>query len=91
MANGIAYSNTHTQQLKCVRSMVPLFSQFCSPECGDMNALCACGAEELTELGLELRDLKAGGPRDAILDPLELGKPFSDTRNWVSGVRSDGA
>lgn len=92
MANSIAYSNTDTHNtVKCVKSMIPLFSQFCSPECGDMNALCACGAAELTEPGLELRDLKPGGLRDAMLDPLGLGKPFSDTRNWVSGERSDGA
>lgn len=59
-----------------------------------MNAVCAWVAAGLAEPGLELRDLKAGGLGDAMLDPLELGKPFSqpaDTRNCVSGERSDGA
>lgn len=59
-----------------------------------MNAAWGCGAAGLAEAGLELRDLKAGGLGEAMLDPLELGKLFSqpaDTRNWVSGERSDGA
>lgn len=67
--------------------------EFCSPECGDMNAVCACGAAGPADPGLELRDLKPGGLCDAMLDPEELGKPFSqpaDTRNWASGERSDG-
>ena len=59
-----------------------------------MNAVCACGAAGLAEPGLELRGLKPGGLCDAVLDPEEFGKPFSqpaDTRNWASGERSDGA
>lgn len=59
-----------------------------------MNVVCACGAAGLAEPGLELRDLKPGGLCDAMPDPEELGKPFSqpaDTRNWASGERSDGA
>lgn len=58
-----------------------------------MNAVCACGAAGLAELGLELMDLKTGGLWEAMLDPEELGKPFSqpaDTRNWASGESSDG-
>lgn len=59
-------------------------SLFCSPVCGDMNAVCACGAAGLAEPGLEPRDLKAGGLWDAMPGPEELGKPFSqpaDIRN----------
>lgn len=53
-----------------------------------------CGAEGLAELGLELSVLKPVGLWEAVLDPDELGKPFSqpaDTRNWVSGDSSEGA
>lgn len=56
-----------------------------------MKAVCG-GAAGLAEPGLELSDLKAGGLWGGTLAPLVLGNPFSqpaDTRNWVSGVRSD--
>lgn len=72
------------------RAVGPVYS----PECGDMNAADACGAAGPAEPGLPLKDLKAGGLWDAMLDPPELGKLFSqpaDTRNWASGERSDGA
>lgn len=58
-----------------------------------MNAVCACGAAGLAEPCLDVRGLKPGGLWDAMLDPEELGKLFSqpaDTRNWASGERSDG-
>lgn len=59
-----------------------------------MNAVCACGTAGLAAPGLQPRDLKPEGLWDAMPDPEELGKPFSqpaDTRNWASGERSDGA
>lgn len=65
-----------------------------SPECGDMNAAGACGAAGPAEPGLPLRVLKDGDLCDAMLDPPELGKLFSqpgDTRNGASGERIDGA
>lgn len=62
------------------------------PECGDMKAPCVCGPAGLTEPDLEPRGLKPVGLWAAILE--ELGRPLSqpdDTRNWASGVSSDGA
>lgn len=54
---------------------------------------CACGAAGLAELDLEFRDLKPAGLWEAMLDPEELGKPFSqpaDTRNCASGDSREG-
>lgn len=65
-----------------------------SPECGDMNEVCACGAAGLVEPGLALRDLKPGCLWEATPDPEELGKLLSqpaDTKNWASGDSRDGA
>lgn len=83
-------NHKHRAYLQCSRRTS---SQSFSPECGDMNAVCACGAAGLAELGLELRDLNPWGLWDAMLDPEELGKPFSqpaETKNWASGERSEG-
>lgn len=58
-----------------------------------MNAVCAWGAAGLAELDLEFRDLKLGGLWEAMPDPDELGKPFSqpaDTRNCASGESREG-
>lgn len=65
-----------------------------SPECGDMNAVCACAGAGLAEPGREWMGLKPGGRCEAMLGPDGLGKPFSqpaDTRNWASGGSRDGA
>lgn len=59
-----------------------------------MKALWVCGPEGLAEPGLELKVLKPGGLCEAMLEPEELGNPFSqpaDTRKGASGESRDGA
>ena len=86
------------QILHFINEMIPSVfagaAEFYSPECGDMNPVCACDEAGLAEPGLEPTDLNAGGLWDATPAAEQLGKPFSqpaDTRNWASGESSEGA